>query len=182
MYGVCKPFFAFPLAQAAVKDSVTQSRFFQMVFAETIVGLDDSHRAVLPQPGSKTAGWIIGHLCVTGDFGRKLCGRTPLCPKEWRAKFNPGSEPSTNPADYPPMTELIARFREVYSDLCDAALTADPATLQGDNPFVPARPLYPTAGSFVPHLLAGHLAYHTGQLVGWRAAAGLGRIRDIVAG
>jgi hypothetical protein len=165
-----------------VKDSVTQCRFFLMVFSEAAVGLNDSHRTLQPQPGSKTAGWIIGHLCITGDFGRKLCGRPPLCPKEWRPKFAPGTTPSENPDDYPPMAELIAKCREVYTDLAEAALTVDVAALsQQPNPFVPGRIMYPTSADFLPHMLAGHFAYHTGQLVGWRAAAGMGRIKDIVA-
>lgn len=161
--------------------SVAQCRFLLTVLDEAVAGLDDTHRAILPQPGAKTSGWILGHLAVTGDFARKLCGRTPLCPKEWRTMFNPGTTPSENPAHYPPMAELIAKVREVYADLCDAAVAADPASLAVPNPFVPARSAFPTSGDFVPYLLAGHLAYHTGQLVGWRAAAGLGRIRDVVA-
>jgi hypothetical protein len=165
-----------------MKTSVQQCRFFLRVFNEAAVGLGDSHRILMPLPGSKTAGWIIGHLCITGDFGRKLCGRPPLCPKDWRAKFAPGTTPSTDPADYPPMAELIAKLREVYTDLADTALTVDVAALaQQPNPFVPGRIAYETSADFLPHMLAGHFAYHTGQLVGWRAAAGLGRIKDIVA-
>jgi hypothetical protein len=164
-----------------MKESVAQCRFLSAVLAEAVVGLDDSHRSLLPQTGAKTAGWILGHLAVTGDFARKLCGRPPLCPKDWRAKFNPGTNPSTNPDDYPPMADLISNVRAVYADLCDAAMTANSAHLAMPNPFVPAQRAFPTAGDFVPYLLAGHLAYHTGQLVGWRAAAGLGRIKDIVA-
>jgi len=164
-----------------MKTSVAQCRFILTVFNEAVAGLNDSHRALEPQPGAKTAGWIIGHLSVTGDFGRKLCGRATVCPKDWRAKYNPGSTPSTNPADYAPMAEMIAKLREVYTDLCDAALTVDPALLAVENPFVPGRRAYPTAGDFIPHMLAAHFGYHTGQLVGWRAAAGLGRIKDVVA-
>lgn len=37
--------------------------------------LNDSHRALEPLPRTKTAGGLIGHLCVTGDYGRKICGR-----------------------------------------------------------------------------------------------------------
>jgi hypothetical protein len=161
--------------------SVAQCRFLLTVFDQAAKGLDDSHRAVEPQPGAKTSGWILGHLCVTGDFARKLCGRKALCPVEWRALFNPGTTPSKNAADYPPMATLTAKLREVYTDLCDAALAVDPRTLVTANPFAPARAAFPTAGDFVPYLLAGHLAYHTGQLVGWRSAAGLGRIRNVVA-
>jgi hypothetical protein len=117
---------------------------------------------------------LIGHLAVTGDFGRRLCGRAPLCPKEWRARFNPGSHPSLQVTDYPPMAELRDAFHHVYTDFCDAALGADPAALAVDNPYEPARGSFPTAGAFVHYMLAGHLGYHFGQLLAWRAAAGLG--------
>jgi hypothetical protein len=137
-------------------------------------GLADSHRAFEPQPGAKTAGWLIGHLCVTGDFARRLCGRPPICPKEWRALFNPGSQPSTDPESYPAMTALQDTFRAVYTDLCDAAVAADAATLANENPYAPGREHFPTAGDFVAYLAAGHLGYHLGQLATWRAAAGMG--------
>lgn len=164
-----------------MQSSAAQCRFLLTVFEQATAGLNDSHRAIEPQPGAKTAGWIVGHLCVTGDFARKLCGRKALCPIEWRALFNPGTTPSRNADDYPPMATLTAKLREVYTDLCSAALAADPGALTIANPFTPARSAFPTAGDFVPYLLAGHLAYHTGQLVAWRSAAGLGRIRDVVA-
>ncbi|HEX7940134.1 MAG TPA: DinB family protein [Gemmatimonadaceae bacterium] len=129
-----------------MKESVAQCRFFLTVFAEAVAGLDDSHRAVLPNDGAKTAGWILGHLAVTGDFARKLCGRPPVCPKDWRARYSPGTTPSTDSAEYPPMAELIGKVREIYADLCDAALQVDPATLDIPTPFVPRdRPTRPLA-------------------------------------
>ena len=140
-------------------------------------GLDDSHRALEPQPGAKTAGWLIGHLAVTGDFARRMCGRPPICPREWRAMFNPGTTPSTDASTYPPMAELCNGFRAVYRDLSDAALAAEPALFAGATPYEPARGDFPTTGDFVAYLASGHLAYHLGQLVGWRAAAGLGRLQ-----
>jgi hypothetical protein len=121
----------------------------------------------------KTAGWLIGHLAVTGDFARRLCGAIPICPLEWRARFNPGSHPSNNPADYPPMSDLCQTFREVYGDLCALASNTDSAALSIPNPYEPARADFPTAGDFVAYLMASHLPYHLGQLSAWRAAAGL---------
>jgi hypothetical protein len=156
--------------------SVTQCRFLASSADRVLGRLTDAHLALEPQPGGKTAGWLVGHLSVTGDFARRLCGRDPLCSKEWRARFNPGTSPSTDPRDYPPMTELCDAFRAVYSDLPRAAVEADPARLAAENPYAPARAAFPTAGEFVAYLLAGHLGYHLGQLVAWYAAAGLGRL------
>ena len=144
--------------------------------APILAGLDDKHRALEPSLGAKTAGWLIGHLAVTGDFGRHLCGAAPICPKPWRAMFNPGTQASANLADYPPMHELISTFRAVYTDLCVIAPGADPSLLAKANPYTPAAGGFPTAGDFVAYMMTGHLGYHLGQLAGWRAAAGLGRV------
>lgn len=138
-------------------------------------GLDDSHRALEPLPGMKTAGWILGHLAVTGDFGRKVCGRPAICPKEWRAMFNPGTHPSRDAAQYPPMAELVDTLRRVYADFGDAAIRLDDAALSAPNPFPPSGRELKTAGEFIGYLLTGHLGYHLGQLQAWRAAAGVPR-------
>lgn len=153
--------------------SVVQCRGLLRLADRALAGLGDGHRAIEPAAGCKTAGWLVGHLAVTGDFGRRLCGRAPLCPSEWRAAFNPGTKPSSNAADYPAMSDLGASVREVYADLCQAAVDAPAELLAVENPYPPARGDYPTAGAFVAYILAGHLGYHLGQLVAWRAAAGL---------
>jgi hypothetical protein len=153
--------------------AVAQSRYLMEQAESVLRGLDDSHIATQPHPGTKTAGWLIGHLAVSGDFGRRLCQRTPICPVAWRAAFNPGTQPSTDPNAYPTLSELSTAFRSVYSDLGAAALEMEPEALAAVNPFAPGRAGFPTSGEFVAYLLTGHLAYHLGQLVAWRAAAGL---------
>lgn len=159
-----------------MKQSAAQAKFLLVQATALLAALDDSHRAAEPAAGMKTAGWLIGHLAVTGDFARRLCGQQPICPVEWRTMFNPGSFPSTNPDDYPPMATLRDTFFAVYTDLSDAAPKADPKSLAVQNPFGPGRAAFPTAGDFVGYLLTGHLAYHLGQLVAWRTAAGLSRV------
>ena len=137
-------------------------------------GLRDEHSYLEPVPGNKTAGWLLGHLCITGDFGRRLCGRKWMCPPEWRTIFRPGTTPPGDAEFYPPMIDLCRKFREIYSDLCDASLNADEVSLGAANPFEPARDAFPTGREFVPYLMTGHLAYHLAQLGDWRRAAGLG--------
>ncbi|HJU72238.1 MAG TPA: DinB family protein [Gemmatimonadaceae bacterium] len=151
-----------------------QGRFLIDVYLKkALAGLNDTHRALEPSPGLKTAGWLVGHLAVTGDFGRKLCGLPALCPREWRAAFNPGSTPSPNAADYPAMSELCDTVRAVYDNLTASAQGTNPAALAAVNPFVPAQRGFPTAGHFVGYLMTGHFALHLGQLLLWRAAAGV---------
>jgi hypothetical protein len=137
--------------------------------------LDDSHLALEPVAGNKSAGWLLGHLCITGDFGLRLCGATPIGPKEWRTLFGPGTKSSDIPASaYPRMTDLVTTFRAIYKELPAAAAAAQSSVLDMPNPFEPARPAFPTVRDFIPWLMSGHLGYHLGQLGDWRRAAGLG--------
>ncbi len=160
-----------------VNNSVAQCRYLLSLTEPILVDLDDSHRALSPLPDTKTAGWLIGHLAVTGDFGRRLCSRPPLCPTDWRPKFNPGSRPSANPDDYPPMDQLRQKFREAYKNLIPSVANADAATREALNPVVAAQSSFPSVGEFVDYLLTGHLGYHVGQLVAWRASVRLGPSR-----
>ncbi|HKS07256.1 MAG TPA: DinB family protein [Gemmatimonadaceae bacterium] len=155
---------------------VGQCRYLIAFANRAFAGLDDSHRALEPRPAAKTAGWLIGHMCSTGDYARYLCGARPICPREWRALFSPGTMPSTDSTTYPSMKELCDTFHAVYNDLCTTAVNADPAKLAAANPYEPARPGFATAGDFAIYMMTGHLGYHLGQLTEWRAAAGLGRL------
>ena len=105
---------------------IQQCRYLTLVADSLLEGIDDAHIAIEPQPGLKTAGWLVGHLTTTADFGRHLCGRKAICPREWRALFTPGTQPSTDASTYPPIALLREKFNAVYADLCIAAAEADP--------------------------------------------------------
>ena len=154
-----------------MKAAAVQSAFLLQQYERWFADLEDQHLAQEPAPGAKTAGWLIGHLAITGDFARKLCGLPPIAPREWRPLFAPGTVPSREPASYPPMKALIDTCRAVYADLAANAPAASPEVLERPNPFEPARAAFPTAGAFARYLLTGHLGYHLGQLSLWRAAA-----------
>ncbi|MBM4194585.1 MAG: DinB family protein [Gemmatimonadetes bacterium] len=155
---------------ALLNATAAQCRYQLQTLDQLTAGIDDAALAREPAPGLKTAGWLVGHLAVTGDFGRKLCGRPPMCPKEWRAMFNPGTQPSHDAASYPPAATLVATMRAVYDDLSRAAPALDDAIAAGPNPFAPAAHALPTVADFVGYLMSGHLLWHLGQLYSWRKA------------
>lgn len=138
-----------------------------------LADLTDDHLGLEPIAGVKTAGWLVGHLSVTGDFGRRICGLKPICPKEWRAQFNPGTFPSLDRSTYPPMAELREVVANVYYDFFASAPGAPEDVLAVPNPYTPASVAFPTSGDFAAYLMTGHLAHHFGQLGSWHAAAGL---------
>ena len=150
-----------------------QGRFIFGQGKRWLADLTDDHLALEPISGTKTAGWLVGHLSVTGDFGRRICGLTPMCSKEWRALFNPGTFPSLDRSVYPPMAELREIAMAVYRDFFSSAPNASEETLAMPNPYTPAIGAFPTAGDFAAYLMTGHLAHHLGQLGSWHAAAGL---------
>ena len=137
---------------------------------ESLIGdLTDGDLAAPSTPNGKTAGWLVGHLCITGDFIRRKSGGTPMTPKEWGPKFNMGTKPSTLTSDYPPMSELRTAFKNVYADLAKLAPTLSEELLAGPAPFEPVRDRFPTFGSFLSWIMTGHLGYHLGQLSEWKA-------------
>jgi hypothetical protein len=77
------------------------------------------------------------------------------------------------------MQALKDTFFAVYRDLCETSSQVPRDLLAEPNPFTPARDHFPTAGDFLGYLMSAHLAYHLGQLGGWRAAAGLGGYADL---
>lgn len=156
-----------------MKDAANICRHL-LTYAElTIPDLTDEHLALVSEANGKTAGWILGHLCVTGDFIRRKSGRPPLTPKEWGPKFTIGSKPSRVREEYPPMEELRTAFLRIYADLADAAPTVPRELLDGPSPFPAGAARFPTMGEFMTWILTGHLGYHLGQLYGWRSAVGL---------
>lgn len=138
-----------------------------------VTDLGDEHLALAAANNGKTAGWLIGHLCITGDFVRRKAGRPPLTPKEWGPKFTIGTQPPRAREDYPDMDALRTAFDAIYRDLAAAAPTLTPEVLAAPNPFEPGRARFPTFGEFLTWVMTGHLGYHLGQLYGWRGAAGL---------
>jgi hypothetical protein len=131
--------------------------------------LTDADLALPSTPNGKTAGWLLGHLCITGDFIRRKSGASPLTPKEWGPKFTIGTKPSTVAADYPPMAELRTAFENVYSDLAKLAPTLSAELLSAPGPFEQVRDRFPTHGAFLSWMMSGHLGYHLGQLSEWKA-------------
>ena len=157
-----------------MQDALRLAIFMVSQAKPILAGLGDEHRALEPMPGTKTAGWLLGHLAFTGDYARRMCGRTPLCGESWTRKFAPGTQPSHDANTYPPMAELTATFSNVYKDLIAAVAEAPRHVLTAANPYSAARERFPTVRDFLYHLMTAHLAYHLGQLHCWRAAAGVG--------
>src|SRR5438552_8375074 len=63
--------------------SLVQCRYPVSPAEPIFANLDDSYRALEPQPGMKSAGWLVGHVAVSGHFAPLLFGRPSRCPLAW---------------------------------------------------------------------------------------------------
>src|SRR4029078_6749419 len=136
---------------------IQQCRYLILLADSLLEGINDAHVAIEPRPGVKTVGWLGCSLAPTADFGRPLCGRKAICPREWRALFTPGTQPSIDPSTYPPIAMLREKFNAGYTDLCVGVVEADPSLLADVNPYEQARKPFYSVGAFVEHLIHAHV-------------------------
>ncbi|MGQ0627976.1 MAG: DinB family protein [Phycisphaerales bacterium] len=124
-------------------------------------------------PGGVTPGWIIGHLCVSADGAAQLLGGTKTCPADWGARFGPGTEPSTDPAAYPPLEQLLSVYERAHGAVLAAAERVSRETLATMHsiPFFANTPIK-TVGEAAALLMTVHEGIHLGQLTVWRRQHG----------
>lgn len=122
-------------------------------------------------PHSNHALWFIGHIGNTDNFFLSLISPERAAPQaNFREKFGMGSQPTPDAADYPPVEEVLAYFRERRETLLALLDSLDEAALEAKTPkgapeFLPdVASVFRTAG--------WHEALHAGQLTVVRRALG----------
>ena len=63
--------------------------------------------------GGNHAMWIAGHLTVVEGRLQQMLHGTPNPVHHWKPLFDWGSEPTDDPADYPPFDEVLQKFNEL---------------------------------------------------------------------
>lgn len=120
-----------------------------------------------------TVAWTIGHLAWAEDMTLGMLGAPQTIPNadEFAERFAWKTDPLTDPADAPPLDELLATLRTSREGLRTwfEARTADEieAPITGD-----LAGWCPVVG-LLPASLAHHEAMHVGQIQVFRRAAGL---------
>ena len=151
-------------------DGLEVSRGFLLALLK---GLSDGQMLVRSCAGGNHATWIVGHIAATDDAVLvDLAGRPSALPGSWEGRFGIGSQPSDDPAYYPPRDELMGVLKERRETLRPWIASLGEAEL-----------LAPVSGMWEPlarnrAMLATSLAFHegmhSGQLSAARRAAGLG--------
>ncbi|QDT54242.1 DinB superfamily protein [Caulifigura coniformis] len=118
--------------------------------------------------------WVLGHLAYSEGFASEILFGEPNPLQHWAKLFAPGSQPTTNPADYPSFDELLNTFREMRAknlvrlkEIGEAGLDAKP-----ENVPEPFKDVMTSVGKTYL-LLALHQNVHYGEVCDARRVAGL---------
>jgi hypothetical protein len=118
--------------------------------------------------------WVIGHLTYSCQAIGGEMGLDPWLPADWSKDFGTGSTPTDEPERYPKKASLLAALADGQKRLATRLSAIGEVGLQQPLSDEGHRPMFPTLGHAVTHILTSHAAIHVGQLTVWRRAVGLG--------
>ena len=115
---------------------------------------------------------VLQHIICSCQLIAAEMGVEPSLPDDWEAAFGQGSRPSQGISWRSSKTALLAALEDASQRLRDALLEINESDLADPLPDKKARELFPTMGHALVQVIAGHMAYHAGQLATWRRAIG----------
>ena len=120
--------------------------------------------------------FIFGHLAIYPDMVIQMLGGDAKIDEKYEALFKHGVDCVDDPNNetYPPMDEIVDRFKTRFTAALEALEKADTEAINKENPMESMRDRFPTVGGISEFLLNGHTAFHLGQLSTWRRCMGLG--------
>lgn len=136
----------------------------------TVAGLGDEQMVRQFSNVPNHPAWTLGHLVHSAEAIGGEMGLLPWLPKDWGSRFGTGSIPRPEVGFNPTARELIERLNEAQARLERCVMNLPAGGLVEPLPDVRHRVALPTVGHAVIHILAGHTAFHLGQLSLWRRA------------
>jgi hypothetical protein len=120
--------------------------------------------------------WTIGHLTFACEMLGGVVGLAPWLPEGFADRVGPGSVPVPDPAAYDARDVALARLEDARVRLESAVDRLAERDLDAALPDPSLRDAFPTVRHALVQVLAGHTAFHVGQVAAWRRAMGLGGI------
>lgn len=126
--------------------------------------------------------FCYGHLSLYPYNTQKMMGIEPTArpvPESWTDLFSAGRECRDDPdgSIYPPMEEIVTRFREGYEALLASIARLPDDAFDAPNPREGRfKEMFPTVGGAVNFTCTCHLMVHAGQVSTWRRCMGLGPV------
>ena len=159
------------------ESAIAINRFQVQQLARIADDLDESRLYESSAGHGHTPVWILGHLAITGELGRKLLGGQVSHPS-WLQLFGPGSkdDPTLLTDDGKPFTKssLLAANTSAYSDFCDLAgqTRCEDSMNEPHNFDIFADTPISTLRDAITLLLTNHFGFHLSQLSSVRRSAG----------
>lgn len=110
--------------------------------------------------------WLLGHIVATSDIAPYINGSESVVDKSYLGHFGTGTEPKDDPAEYPPVPEILENFEKVI----DNSISALKSMGETETGLSPAKPLPEFLQPYFPTRLdlvighATHISYHGGQI------------------
>lgn len=156
-----------------VHASVLKTYALNLSYLETLLGDVPAERAA-DQPGGVVNHplWVVGHLALSASQTLEMIGGEPFHDPAWPASFGGGSNPVSDVAAYPPLSDMLESLASGHEQITRQAVVVDDAVLAAANPAPMLAQQLPTLGDMLTFLLTTHEAVHIGQISAWRRAAG----------
>lgn len=122
-------------------------------------------------PACNHALWFVGHMATSDNFFLSLIDPTRVVPlPDYQARFGMGSQPTSDPAAYPPPEQVLATMRERRQALLDSLDSLSDDALGRKTP--PGAPDFLPDVASVFEVAVWHEGQHAGQLSVVRRALG----------
>jgi uncharacterized damage-inducible protein DinB len=137
-----------------------------------VADLSDEDIVLQPPGAPNHAAWTLGHVIFSCHEIAGELGVERWLPGDWESRFGYGSVPAAEASPQFEKAALLTSLREARTRLQDAMTGLDEQALASPLPDADAQTSFPTMGHVLLHVVAGHTAYHAGQLAAWRRAIG----------
>jgi hypothetical protein len=138
-----------------------------------VADLSDEDMLLQPPGAPNHAAWTLGHVIYSCQGIAEELGVAPWLPADWEEHFGYGSAPA--PAAHSGgfgKAALLSSLADASDRLRAVLLATDECRLKDPLPDEKTREVLPTLGDAVLQIVAGHTAFHAGQLAAWRRAIG----------
>jgi hypothetical protein len=144
---------------------------------EQVADVAASDMAAQPNGIVNHPAWVIGHLTYAYQLLGSVIGLPAWLPNDWAKRFGPGSGPVADASLYETKNDALAMLGDAQVRITQAVEQLDDSRLDEPFPDRSYRVVFPTVRHALTQVLAGHTAYHIGQLAVWRKAMGLPPMR-----
>jgi hypothetical protein len=139
---------------------------------EQVADLTDEEMILQPEGIINHGAWMLAHVIYSFQAIAGELGVTPWLQEHWESGFAFGSLPSPILSEHSRKMVLLESLDNTGCRLRTALLGIDERDLADPLPDEDARKVLPTKAHALVQVIAGHTAYHAGQLAAWRRAIG----------